>query len=326
MRVFSSVILVLFARLALAAEPAVLSPVMVATAVVPVAATVAPAIVRADPGVALVTPTAAIVEQAVAVSSAAVATVAPFVLSPAAAVAPVLLSPVAAVVAVTGTIEALSLSPVAGTDAMSLTPTVLVTPEPTPVPTPLIRVQLQLKDGQSAPMTVLSSDSVFLELKSASGNVINVPWLNVAALTALDPGTDISALKAHITNEAAAYSMAIQAKDPSTALIQALWPGVVIHGWGHRYAGDPDAFIALAGAELFGVFAGGFGAYELAGPTIEGENKDTALALAVTGGVLFATTWAWDLILAPSAAKKFNKKNGLTFEPTSQGAKLAVRF
>ncbi len=126
--------------------------------------------------------------------------------------------------------------------------------------------------------------------------------------------------------EGEAATVTLRAMDPARARQIALWPGFLLHGAGHRYAGDNEAFYSMVGGELFGVLIGGFGVGELFGPEVKGEHKGTALALAVTGGSMFLGTWLWDIAFAPRAAKKFNDERGLGLWPTLNGAVLVLRF
>ncbi len=128
------------------------------------------------------------------------------------------------------------------------------------------------------------------------------------------------------TPETAAVTVSAR-KSPSGAFHAALWPGFIIHGAGYRAAGDDDAFLNLAGGEIFSVVLLGFGMNEAFGPGIPGETKITSQSIAVGGGIIFLGTWAWDLIGASGAARDFNQKNGLSLLPafTPQGgAQLAM--
>jgi hypothetical protein len=128
------------------------------------------------------------------------------------------------------------------------------------------------------------------------------------------------------TPESAALSIRLEKKDPGAALKKAFWPGILIHGWGHREAGDYGTFTNLAGAELFGAVVLGFGLAEYLGPEIPGENKGTSQSIALGGGAIMLTSWLWDVVGAPGAARQYNADHGLTLIPRSNGLQVALRF
>lgn len=121
-------------------------------------------------------------------------------------------------------------------------------------------------------------------------------------------------------------TISLRTLDPGVARKQALWPGILLHGAGHRYAQDNDTFYSLVGGELFSLLVGGFGAHELFGPEKKGEHKSMATTLAVTGAVLFVGTWAWDIAFAPGKARAFNQERGLSLAPRLDGTALSWRF
>lgn len=125
--------------------------------------------------------------------------------------------------------------------------------------------------------------------------------------------------------ESKAATIKVYTRDPGAAFKAALWPGVLLHGWGHHVAGDQETFLNLAGGELFGVIMLGFGLSEALGPDIKGESKATSQSIAIGGGVIFGVTWLWDVAGASSAAKRFNKEHNLSLLPLDGGAQLALR-
>ncbi len=195
-----------------------------------------------------------------------------------------------------------------------------------PAAAPLGALTVRLKDGQVLAAQLLKSDAYFLSIANSRGTVFDVPWAEVAAVDSSELGADLALLRGRITAEPSPVGSIIEARSGSKALGKALWPGFFLHGSGHRYAGDNDTFVSLAGAELFGVVVGGFGLNELLGPGKTGEHKDTALALAVGGASLFTLTWLWDLAFAPGAARRYNESKGLALESTVGGAQVALRF
>jgi hypothetical protein len=203
--------------------------------------------------------------------------------------------------------------------------TAVATPARTPAG-PLGHVHVRLKDGQALDAAVLKYDSYFLSIQNRLGTGFDVPWAEVESVDSQDLAADLSLMRGKLTAEPGPVNSLIQARSGSAALDQALWPGFLLHGAGHRYAGDTDTFVSLAGAELFGVVVSGFGLSELASTSEDGEHRDTSLGLAVGGGAIFALTWFYDLAFAPGAAEKLDRAKGLAFEPTPTGAQLAYRF
>jgi hypothetical protein len=199
-------------------------------------------------------------------------------------------------------------------------------PAPAPAPAEPRQVHVALKDGQVLDGKLTQSDAYFMTVLNARGTRFDLPWSEIASVDGPDLGLDAVALRGHLSAEPTAVTSLVEPRSGMKALGQALWPGVLVHGWGHRYAGDNDTFVSLVGGEIFAVVIGGFGLNEVLGPSKEGETKDTAVALSVAGGAIFGLTWLWDLAFSPHAAAQFNDKKGLALEPTPTGAQLAYRF
>jgi hypothetical protein len=108
----------------------------------------------------------------------------------------------------------------------------------------------------------------------------------------------------------------VKLKSPYWALFYAVMPGMFYHGAGHFYAGERKIAIILFMIGTGGSFvalAGVMGdpAPEMDDETSNGENqiddetRDRALWVAA---VLFFSTWIYDLVDAPLAVKRQNKK------------------
>jgi hypothetical protein len=94
-------------------------------------------------------------------------------------------------------------------------------------------------------------------------------------------------------------------KSPWIAFGIALVPGAIGHGLGHFYAGKNRTAGLLFGAEV----AGGFLLYisslsAFGGPPYQNETD----LMALTGIILFAGSWVYDVIGSPIAVKKKNQK------------------
>ncbi len=171
-----------------------------------------------------------------------------------------------------------------------------------------------LKDGQVLKGDVKGFDAYFLDVKNGLGTPFHIPWGEVRSVS--HTTTANSWLEdTYITQQPAEVTVVVQPVSPGACLKAALFPGVLLHGWGLRQAHDENGFYSLAGAEVFGVIVGGFGLTELTGPSIQGENKDTSLGLTIGGGSIFALSWLWDLAFAAHTAEKFNHDHGLAWVP-----------
>lgn len=190
-------------------------------------------------------------------------------------------------------------------------------------------LKVRLKDGQAFEAQLQRSDKYFLSINNAKGTHFDVPWAEVEAIESSDISSDgLALLRANLMPEPGPVGSIVEPRSGGEAFKRALWPGFLLHGSGHRYAGDNDTFVSLAGGELFGVVIAGFGLSELSSTTEDGEHRGTSLALAVGGGSIFALTWLYDLAFAPGAARDFNAAKGLSLEPASQGdgVQLSYKF
>jgi hypothetical protein len=110
--------------------------------------------------------------------------------------------------------------------------------------------------------------------------------------------------------------------------MKALFPGFFIHGSGFKEAGNTDMFLSLAGAELFGVLVGAFGAARAGDPALSQGERDTAASLAMGGVCVFALTWTIDLIGSGISANNYNQRHGLSLglAPARQGGIITAQL
>jgi len=234
--------------------------------------------------------------------------------------------------------SATALTPAAAVDAAAASPTASAAasapapaPAPaaaaTPVPTPGSAITVTLKDGQVAHLALLRYDRFFLTAVNPKGTSFDIPWAEVAAVEGPDAGADLALMRGNITGDPALVGSIVAPRDPGHALGAAFWPGVLLHGSGYRYAGDNGMFVDLAGAELFGVVVGVFGAYINANPdnTNLSEDQGASKVLIATGAGIFLVTWVWDMF-SPLEAAQLNKDKGLALLPFPGGAQLACSF
>jgi hypothetical protein len=208
------------------------------------------------------------------------------------------------------------------------TPEALVA-APTPAPTPPVLFTVVLKDRQRAKLTLLSYDRFFVTAVNAPGTRFDIPWVEIAAVEPVDSNSDaeLSLMRGNLTTDSVPVASVVEPRSPDEALFQALvWPGVILHGAGFRYAGDNDAFVSLAGAEFFGVLVGAFGAYLEAYPDGEDTSKGVPQDLLLGGAAVYVITWVIDAGFSPSAAAALDKQRGLALEPAGDGAQLAYHF
>ena len=188
-------------------------------------------------------------------------------------------------------------------------------------------ITVTLKDGQSARVDLLSYDDFFLSVKNAVGTRFNLPWPEVAAVDGpAAMGGDLALMRGHLSADPHAVETVLEPRHPSVAFEKALWPGVLLHGWGFHYAGDQGMFANLAGAEAFGVVLGAFGTYLQYFPNSSDTSLTVPKALTAAGIAIFGLTWAWDLAFSPHAAAVLDRAHGLSLEPAPGGAALAYHF
>ena len=108
-------------------------------------------------------------------------------------------------------------------------------------------------------------------------------------------------------------------KDPNKAFLLALFPGLLIHGYGHFYADDNLMGNVLLTGEVVSVLSVGLGVLVksdtktfsggILGDRNNANNVGTNL---IWGGIIaFAGFWIVDMAHAPVAAKDYNDEHGL---------------
>jgi hypothetical protein len=99
-------------------------------------------------------------------------------------------------------------------------------------------------------------------------------------------------------------------KSVLVAELIAIFPGLLVHGLGHRYAGDTDTANEILLMEGYSLLTAGLGGALYA----IGESED-ADAVRVAGwigmgvgGAGFLGTWLYDLVYTPSAIEEHNRQ------------------
>lgn len=127
-------------------------------------------------------------------------------------------------------------------------------------------------------------------------------------------------------------------KDPNKAFLLAFFPGFLIHGEGHFYAGDQLMGNVLLTGEVVSVLSIGLGALIKSDPnTFSGgllgppTNSNTVGDNLIWGGIIaYLGLWIVDMAHAPTAATEYNNEYQLkpfvSFEQNHPNLSLAYRF
>jgi hypothetical protein len=180
-----------------------------------------------------------------------------------------------------------------------------------------------LKDGQEADGKIRGYDAYFLSFELKNATKVQIPWMEVAGVKPAEFSGDTALMMQYLKNEPSEVQSHIQPKSASQARMKALFPGFFLHGYGYKEAGNQDVFLSLAGAEIFGLLVGGFGAARASDPSIandtqSGEQAD-AQALAWGGVSIFALSWLIDIVGSGYSADSFNAEHHLAFGLQPQG-------
>jgi len=108
-------------------------------------------------------------------------------------------------------------------------------------------------------------------------------------------------------------SSAQEAHEQKSALVGellAVFPGILVHGTGHRYAGNADKaneILAMEGYSLLTAGLGG-GLYTV-GVTQDAKAVEIAGWVGIgVGGIAFLGTWIYDLVYTPSEIDRYNRQ------------------
>ena len=93
------------------------------------------------------------------------------------------------------------------------------------------------------------------------------------------------------------------------AIFYAVFPGFLVHGAGHFYAGENKIGWRLVAGEAVSLvmmtYAVGVGFAEAMGGSDRGNDDDL---IGIAGAILFISTWVYDLAGSPVAVQKRNRK------------------
>lgn len=121
-------------------------------------------------------------------------------------------------------------------------------------------------------------------------------------------------------------------KDPLTATVLAIVPGVLFHGFGNYYAEDYEFGTRMLVSEVLGLTLALWGHNiihqpENWGPYFGGEVPQAGYWIKAGGMVLFVLSWVGDLATAAEAAESYNKEHSYQFQLDSYndtGARLML--
>jgi hypothetical protein len=108
----------------------------------------------------------------------------------------------------------------------------------------------------------------------------------------------------------AAANGAPRAKSPILGELLAIFPGVIVHGMGHRYAGNPEKADEILAMELYSLLPMGLGGTLVGiGKSQDAEAVEIAGWIGVgVGAVPFLGTWIYDLVYTPSEVRRYNQQ------------------
>jgi hypothetical protein len=172
-----------------------------------------------------------------------------------------------------------------------------------------------LKDGQTLDCDIKGHDRYSLDVQSRKGVLFHIPWEEIKSVTHSTTAVPADAEQSHLTSGQAEVTSRVAAIPPEYAFDKALWPGVLIHGWGHHIAHDEERYYGLLAAEVSGVVIAGFGVPEMFSTDKPSESRITSQTLSIAGGTLFLLSWLGDLAFAESAARSFNAAHNLALAP-----------
>jgi len=125
-------------------------------------------------------------------------------------------------------------------------------------------------------------------------------------------------------------------KDPNKAFLQAFFPGLLIHGYGHFYADDQLTGDVLLTGEIVSLLSIGCGVLIQSNTTVfsggilgDSSNAQNIGTNMVWGGIaVFTLLWVVDMAHAPTAASDYDAEHGL--KPTAymeqDGPVLALAY
>jgi hypothetical protein len=97
----------------------------------------------------------------------------------------------------------------------------------------------------------------------------------------------------------------LKLKSPYVAVFYSVFPGMVLHGAGHVYAGKTGTGVALFAVEFVGfMFMSADAVARSEKEEMPDDGRETA---AFVGSVLFFGSWVYDLIESPVAVNKRNR-------------------
>jgi hypothetical protein len=101
----------------------------------------------------------------------------------------------------------------------------------------------------------------------------------------------------------------IKLRDPRMAALYAIMPGMLVHGSGHFYAGEKTTGWVLVAGEILSLAMLTYSIGVGIGKSTDGATSNgSSEVVGVVGVALFMGTWIYDVIGAPLAVEKQNRK------------------
>jgi hypothetical protein len=115
-----------------------------------------------------------------------------------------------------------------------------------------------------------------------------------------------------------------QQKSVVVGELLAIFPGILVHGIGHWYAGDTKEARDLLDREGLGLIAMGAGVgmwywgESVDEDYLEIQNKVAAGIFGAVGGALFLESWVTDMAKTPKKVREYNRKLWDRYFPTDE--------
>lgn len=171
-----------------------------------------------------------------------------------------------------------------------------------------------LKDDQQFTADVVSFDSYYLVVKLENEKIVNIPWREVRFVK--HTTTASSWLEDnYINKEEADVDTLVTPVSEDKAFINAVFPGLIIHGSGHFYAKNQNVGMSLMSAEIVSLIIMAVSINEVLTPVQKDQSMNVSTAVFFTGLAMFTASWAWDMIFVKSSAADYNSTHEFFLQP-----------
>jgi hypothetical protein len=165
-----------------------------------------------------------------------------------------------------------------------------------------------LKDEQKFQADIRGFDSYYVEVQLENKKIVSIPWNEIRYIrhttTPSDPREE-----SYMTPEEVEVSTMVTPLSRDEAMQKALYPGLILHGAGHFYAKDQNTGASLVSAEIVSLAIMGLSVPQFFAADTINYDYGVTKAVFISGLVIFAGSWLWDVIFAPGAADSYNSKH-----------------